>query len=284
MLIDAFFDKDTATFSYLLIDETTGQCAIIDPVLHYDPVTGRVSTAAADRLISVIKNKGLTLAWIFETHIHADHLTAAVYLKENLGGQIGVGIHILDVLQHWVPLFNAEQDTPLDGSQFDRLFADNETFTLGSLSITVMHTPGHTPACVSYVVGDAVFVGDTIFMPHLGTARTDFPGGDATTLYRSIHKLYQLPDATRVFVGHDYPEVGQEAAWQTTIAAQKLNNIMIREEIAEETYVKARQQRDLTLGVPRLLLPSLQVNLRAGRFGGKSANGTQYIKIPINVI
>ncbi|HXH65109.1 MAG TPA: MBL fold metallo-hydrolase [Mariprofundaceae bacterium] len=282
--IRAFFDQDTATVTYVVSDPASRRCAIIDPVLDYDSQAGVTATHSADEVAAYVEAAGLAVDWILETHIHADHLTAAAYLKERLGGNTGIGDRIVDVLAYWVPVFDTARDTPADGSQFDRLFADGERFAIGGLTVRVMHTPGHTPACVSYLIGDAVFVGDTLFMPYVGTSRTDFPDGDAATLYRSIHGILSLPDSTRIFTAHDYPPVGQAPAWESTVAGQKRDNIMIRDGISEAQYVERRRARDATLAVPRLILPSLQVNLRAGGLGQPNENGTQYIRIPLNVL
>lgn len=282
MKIHHFFDKDTATFTYVVSDPATRQCAIIDSVLDYDMHSGKTSTASADKVIAYIREQGLSVEWILETHAHADHLTGSHYLREKLGGKIGIGEHIKDVLAFWVPLFNTAHDTPLNGTQFDHLFKDGETFHIGSIEVKVLHTPGHTPACVSYLMGDAVFVGDTIFMPYVGTARTDFPGGSAQTLYRSIQKLFSLPENTRIFTCHDYPPQGQSEGHVSTVAEQKAKNSMVHEGVSEAEYVAARNAKDKGKAVPRLLLPSIQVNLRAGDLGKPESNGVQYIKIPLN--
>jgi len=282
MNIQSFFDPQTATISYVVADPATRACAIIDSVLDYDPDRGRVSTRSADHIIEYVRAQGYRVEWILETHVHADHLTAAAYLKKKLGGKTGIGNRTTEVLQHWVPIFNTARDTPLDGSQFDHLFADSETFNIGALTTTVLSTPGHTPACVSYHIGDAVFVGDTLLMPDYGTARTDFPGGDAHILYRSIRSLLALPDYTRVFTCHDYPPEGRGPAWESTVREQREQNILINEKVAEEAYVAERGRRDCGKPAPHLLLPSLQVNLRAGEFGTPENNGVRYIKIPVN--
>lgn len=284
MKIEHFFDQNTSTFTYLVIDTTSNKCAIIDSVLDYDMNSGRVTTDSADQVIQHIKQNNLDLEWILETHAHADHLTASSYIKKALGGKIGIGEHIKKVLEFWVPLFNTGHDTKLDGSQFDHLFKDEEVFKIGSIEVKVIHTPGHTPACLSYLMEDAVFVGDTIFMPYVGTARTDFPGGSAKTLYQSIHKLFSLKDTTRIFTCHDYPPQGQDVKFMSTVAEQKLNNVMINENVSEEEYIIARNKKDEGKAVPRLLLPSIQVNIRAGDLGEKEDNGKNYIKIPINSI
>jgi glyoxylase-like metal-dependent hydrolase (beta-lactamase superfamily II) len=282
MHIHHFFDKDTATFTYVASDEVTQKCAIIDSVLDYDMNAGKTSTVSADKVIAYVKENKFTVEWILETHAHADHLTASHYLKEKLGGKIGIGEHIKDVLEFWVPLFNTAHDTPLDGSQFDHLFKDGEVFKIGSIEVKVMHTPGHTPACLTYIMGDAAFVGDTIFMPYVGTARTDFPGGSAQTLYESIQKLLSLPENTKIYTCHDYPPEGKEVGYVSTVAEQKAQNSMVHQGVSEAEYVSARNAKDKGKAVPRLLLPSIQVNLRAGDLGKAENNGIQYIKVPLN--
>ncbi len=282
MHIQPFFDQDTATFSYVLSDEASRQCAIIDSVHDYDSSSAKVSTFSADKIIDYVNRNHLSVEWILETHIHADHLTASNYLKQKLGGKIAISETISKVLDYWVPLFNTYHDTPLDGSQFDHLFKDGESFKIGELEARVMHTPGHTPACASYVVKDAVFVGDTLFMPYGGTARADFPGGDAKTLYRSIQKIFSLGDDVRLFICHDYPPEGKEPSCEVTVAEQKKNNKYVNDRISEDAYIQLRNERDKNLPVPRLLLPSIQVNLRAGYLGDAEENGIQYIKIPLN--
>lgn len=284
MKIQHFFDDDTATFTYVISDEATGRCAIIDPVLNLDMASGRTSTVSADEVIDYAQKNSLSVEWILETHVHADHLTGAHYLKEKLGSKIGIGEHIKEVLKFWIPLFNTAHDTPLDGSQFDHLFKDGEIFNIGSIEVKVLHTPGHTPACISYLMGDVVFVGDTIFMPYVGTARTDFPGGSAKTLYHSIQKLLSLPKDTKIFTCHDYPPQGQGEAYVSTIAEQKSCNIMVHDGVSEQEYVAARNAKDKGKAVPRLLLPSIQVNMRAGSLGKPEENGVQYVKIPLNKI
>jgi glyoxylase-like metal-dependent hydrolase (beta-lactamase superfamily II) len=284
MKVEHFFDKNSATFTYVVSDPKTSQCAIIDSVLDYDIHAGQTSTDSADKVIAYVKENKLAVQWILETHAHADHLTASHYLREKLGGKIGIGEHIKEVLKFWVPLFNTAHDTPLDGSQFDHLFKDEETFNIGSIEVKVIHTPGHTPACVSYLVCDAAFVGDTIFMPYVGTARTDFPGGSARTLYRSIQKLLSLPESTRIFTCHDYPPQGQGVGYVSTVANQKAKNSMVHDGVSEAEYVVARNSKDIGKAVPRLLLPAIQVNLRAGDLGKAENNGVQYIKIPLNKV
>lgn len=282
MQIQPFFDKDTATVTYIVSDDATKACAIIDPVLDYDMAAGRTSTRSADTVLAYIQGNGLKVEWILETHIHADHLTGADYLKGKTGAKIGIGWKITEALAYWVPIFNTAHDTPLDGSQFDRHFKDGETFSIGKLAATALYTPGHTPVCMSYHIEGAVFVGDTIFMPYVGTSRTDFPGGSAATLYRSIRRILSLPDATRIFTCHDYPPEGSAPAWESTVGEQKKKNILINETVGEADYIRTREARDEGKPVPRLLLPSLQVNLRAGKLGAKEPNGRQYIKIPLN--
>jgi glyoxylase-like metal-dependent hydrolase (beta-lactamase superfamily II) len=262
MDIRPFFDTNTATVSYVVSDGKT--CAIIDSVLDYDLATGRSSTAFADQIVAYVTAHGLKVEWILETHIHADHLTAADYLKGKLGGKTAIGNKITEALAYWVPKF-AINDTPLDGSQFDKLWKDGERFSIGTLKAEVLFTPGHTPVCLCYHIGDAVFVGDTIFMPNVGTARADFPGGDAATLYRSIKKILALPDATRLFMCHDYPPKGNTPSWETTVGEQKKKNIFVSDSVSEAEYVQKRRARDETLAAPRLLTPSLKANLRAGK-------------------
>jgi len=282
MKIEHFFDKDTATFTYVVSDLKTSKCPIIDSVLDYDMNAGKTTTVSADKVIAYVCKNNLTVEWILETHAHADHLTASHYLRDKLGGKIGIGEHIKEVLKFWVPLFNTAHDTSLDGSQFDHLFKDGEVLTIGSIEVKVMHTPGHTPACLTYLIEDAALVGDTIFMPYVGTARTDFPGGSAQTLYQSIQKLLALPEATRIFTCHDYPPEGQSEDFLSTVADQKAKNSMVHDGVSEAEYVAARNAKDNGKAVPRLLLPSIQVNLRAGDLGKAEANGVQYIKIPLN--
>lgn len=280
--IKAFFHKDTSTMTYVVWCEATKKCAVIDSVLDYDPHAGRTSTHSADEVISFIKEHNLSAQWILETHIHADHLTAASYLKEHLNAKTAIDEHIKEVLDFWVPLYNIQKDTPSNASQFDHLFQEGEAFKIGNLNASVIHTPGHTPACVSYHIDGSLFAGDSIFMPSLGTARVDFPGGSAETLYNSIQKLFTLPDDTKIFVGHIYPKPDEPAVFETSIGEQKQKNIMLNATTSLEDYRAKREARDKTLSVPRLLLPSLQVNLRAGGFGEPETNGTHYIKIPVN--
>lgn len=282
--IKSFFDQDTATFSHILSDEDSKKAAIIDSLLGYDQYSGRSNSAAADEIIDYINQENLITEWILETHIHADHISAAQYLKRKIGGKIAIGARIKEVLNFWIPIFNSAKDTDYNASQFDHLFEDEEFFLLGNTKIKVIHTPGHTPACVSYLVEDAIFVGDSIFMPDVGTARTDFPGGNAEILYNSIQKILSLPETTRIFICHDYPPQNREVRASTTVKEEKEENILINKEVTKEEFIKMRIARDQGKAVPKLLLPAIQVNLRAGSFGDTEDNNLQYIKIPINKI
>jgi len=283
--ITAFFDHATFTVTYIVSDPKERRCAIIDSVLDYDPKSGRTSTLGADQLIDFVLDNRLSVDWILETHAHADHLTAAPYLKEKLGGQIAIGEHINGVQKVFKKLFNLEASFLADGSQFDRVFGEGDTFRIGNLEARVLHTPGHTPACVAYLVGDAAFVGDTLFMPDYGTARCDFPGGDAGTLYRSVQRLFELPQQTRLFLCHDYGAPGREEfAWETTVAEQRAKNIQIHEGIDEAKFVQMRVERDATLAMPTLILPAIQVNIRAGHLPPSEDNGVSYLKIPIDAV
>jgi glyoxylase-like metal-dependent hydrolase (beta-lactamase superfamily II) len=288
MQVEGFFDADTWTVSYIVLDTDTKQCALIDSVLDYDPKSGRTKTRSADRLIARVRELGASVAWILETHAHADHLTAAPYLKQQLGGQSAIGRHITAVQQVFGKLFNAGAGFARDGSQFDHLFTDDEAFRIGRLEARAMHTPGHTPACMSYVVSDAmetvVFVGDTLFMPDYGTARCDFPGGDARTLFRSINKLLSLPPETRLYMCHDYQPGGREVQFVSTVAEEREKNVHVRNGISEEEFVAMRQARDATLEMPTLILPSVQVNMRAGELPEPEDNGIRYLKIPLNAV
>ncbi len=280
--IQAFFDTDTSTVTYLVWDPATQKAAIIDPVLDYEPHAARLNTTSADTVLAAAKEKSLEIEWVLETHAHADHLSAADYIRAKTGARVGIGEHITKVQKIFVPIFGADDVAP-DGHVFDKLFADGETFEIGSMKIEVSHTPGHTPACISYLIEDAVFVGDTLFMPDYGTARADFPGGDAATLYQSIQKILSLPANTRVFVGHDYlPEGRDKPAWETTVAQQRESNRHVRQGVSETEFVERRNARDATLAAPRLILPSLQVNIRAGAMPPKAENGETYLKIPVN--
>ena len=279
--VRAFFDEATNTVSYLVSDPETRHAAIIDPVLDYDQRTGKASTHSADEILAAAKEAGLTVDWVLETHAHADHLSGAPYVKLKTGAKVGIGEHIREVQKIFRPVFNAT-DVSGDGSEFDHLFKEGETFRIGNLEGDILHTPGHTPACVSYVVGDAVFVGDTLFMPDYGTARADFPGGDARTLYRSIQKLLALPDETRIFVCHDYlPEGRKDYAWETTIGEERRNTHLSGK--TEDEFVAMREARDKDLAAPLLLLPSIQTNIRAGKLPPPDSNGVSYIKIPVKL-
>ena len=286
--VEGFFDPATWTVSYLVLDSATNHCALVDSVLDYDPKSGRTSHTSADRLIARVRELGANVQWILETHVHADHLTAAPYLKQELGGQLGIGQHITTVQKVFGALFNAGSDFARDGRQFDHLFADGETFAIGGLQARAMHTPGHTPACMTYVVSDATqtaaFVGDTLFMPDYGTARCDFPGGDARTLFRSINKVLSLPPETLLYMCHDYLPGGREVQFVSNVADERAHNVHVRNGISEEEFVAMRHARDATLGMPTLILPSVQVNMRAGQLPEPEANGTRYIKIPLNAV
>ena len=280
--ISGFFDEATNTVSYLVVDPASRAAAFVDPVLDFDPKSGKVATASADRLLDAAEKAGARIEWILETHAHADHLSAAQYLKAKTGARIGIGAHIDNVQKIFTPIFN--QKGPTDGREFDHLFKEGETFHIGELTVEVIATPGHTPACVSYKIGDAVFVGDTLFMPDYGTARADFPGGDARTLYRSIRKLLALPPETRLFLCHDYkPEGRDHYVWETTVGEQRAANIHVHEGVAEDDFVTMREKRDATLAAPVLLLPSIQVNIRAGHVPPAEDNGKRYLKIPLTV-
>jgi len=281
--VQAFFDEPTNTVSYLVADPATRRAAVIDPVLDFDAATGEASVRSADAILCAAEQERFAIDWILETHAHADHLTAAPYLRQRTGARVGIGEHIREVQAIFRPVFNLV-DVSGDGSEFDHLFADGETFQIGVLEAEVMYTPGHTPACVSYRIGDAVFVGDTLFMPDYGTARTDFPGGSARALYRSIRRILSLPPSTRIFVCHDYKAPGRDSfAWESTVAEQRARNIHIHDGITEEEFVALRSKRDATLAAPVLLLPSVQVNVRAGRFPSAESNGVRYLKIPVTL-
>ena len=283
--VSAFFDPPTNTFTYLVRDPSSDACAIIDSVLAFDYSSGRTDTRAADELIAHIREAGLQVQWILETHAHADHLSAAPYLQEQLGGKIGIGEHIIKVQQIFGKVFNAGTEFARDGSQFDALFADGDTFSIGNLGVKVLHTPGHTPACLSYLIGDAVFVGDTLFMPDYGTARCDFPGGDSATLYQSVQKLLALPDETRMYLCHDYlPEGRSHYVHETTVGEQRRRNIHIHDGVSEADFVALRDARDATLSAPKLLIPSVQVNMRAGHLPEPESNGQAYLKVPVNLL
>lgn len=283
--VHAFFDEATYTVSYVVVDPATRTCAIADSVLDYDAAAGRTKTASADSIIAFIRQQGLKLDWILETHVHADHLSAAPYIKQQLGGRIGIGFNITVVQNVFGKVFNAGTEFARDGSQFDHLFRDGETFRIGNIEARALHTPGHTPACMTYVIGDAAFVGDTLFMPDYGTARCDFPGGDARELYRSIRKIFALPAETRLFMCHDYKAPGRDDyRWETTVAAERASNIHVHDGVDEDSFVAMRRKRDAALDMPRLILPSVQVNMRAGKLPPAESNGTRYLKIPLDAL
>ena len=283
--VTPFFDETTNTVSYVVADPVTNKCAIIDSLLDYDASSGRTGTKSVDRLIKHVEQSKLTVDWIIDTHVHADHLTAAPYVRDVLGGRTAIGENIVRVQKIFGEIFNEGQTFHTDGSQFDHLFKDGETYTVGNINARAIYTPGHTPACMSHLIGDALFLGDTLFMPDSGTARCDFPGGDAQILYRSIHKLFDLPNETRAFMCHDYKAAGRdEFAWESTISEQKEKNIHVNKSINEREFIEMRTARDATLSMPKLLLPSVQVNMRAGNFPEPEANGKQYLKVPINTV
>ncbi len=283
--VKAFFDEPTNTVSYVVSDPETRRAAVIDSVLDYDPKSGRTSKHGADAIIAYVSEAELKVDWVLETHVHADHLSAAPYLKSALGGRMAIGAHITTVQNVFGKIFNAGTEFQRDGRQFDHLFEDGDTFELGSIPAKVIHTPGHTPADLTYVIGDAAFVGDTLFMPDYGTARCDFPGGSAQTLYRSIQKLFALPDDTRVFLCHDYKAEGRDHyAWETTVGEQKRANLHVHEGVSEAEFVKMRTERDRTLSMPTLILPSVQVNMRAGDLPPAEENGVRYLKIPLDTL
>ncbi|TLP60409.1 MBL fold metallo-hydrolase [Parasedimentitalea maritima] len=284
-LVKAFFDEATNTVSYVARDPQSSACAIIDPVLDFDHASGRTNTASADIIISWITEQALTLDWVLESHVHADHLSAAPYLQEKLGGKIGIGANITVVQDTFGKVFNEGTEFQRDGSQFDALLSHGDSFNIGQMQADVLHTPGHTPACMTYVIGDAAFVGDTLFMPDFGTARCDFPGGSSAQLYASIQKILALPDETRIFVCHDYKAPGRdEFAWETTVGEQKALNVHIGNGRSIEDFTKMRDSRDATLGMPKLILPSLQVNMRAGQMPEPDEQGDVFLKLPINKI
>ncbi|MFN3514916.1 MAG: MBL fold metallo-hydrolase [Phenylobacterium sp.] len=284
-VVKAFFDEATFTVSYVVRDPGSQAAAVIDSVLDYDPAAGRTGRSSADAVAAYIREEGLEVVWQLETHAHADHFSAAPYLQAEVGGQLAIGERIVQVQEVFGKLFNAGTEFARDGRQFDRLFRDGDRFAIGGLQAIALHTPGHTPACMSYVIGDAAFVGDTLFMPDYGTARCDFPGGDAATLYHSVRRLLQLPGETRMFLCHDYKAPGRETyAWETTVADQREANVHVREGVSEAEFVALREARDKTLDMPRLILPSIQVNMRAGRLPEPEDNGVRYLKIPLDVL
>ena len=282
--VQGFFDPATWTVSYVVYDKPGSACAIIDSVLDYDPKSGRTRTTSADRLIAFVRAHELQVQWILETHAHADHLSAAPHLRQQLGGQVAIGAGITSVQDVFKGIFNLEPEFHPDGRQFDHLLQDGECFAIGALTAKAISVPGHTPACMAYQIGDAVFVGDTLFMPDVGTARCDFPGGNAHQLYASVHKLLSLPDHTRLFMCHDYPPTDRAPVWETTVAAQRQGNIHVHDGISEEAFVKMRQARDATLDMPVLILPAVQINIRAGAMPPKDSNGVSYLKIPLNAL
>ena len=282
--VRAFFDPATWTLTYIVKDPSSSSCAIVDSVLDYEAASGRTKTKSADQVIAMVESENLTVEWILETHVHADHLSAAPYLHNKLGGKIGIGAHITDVQNIFGNLFNAEPEFRRDGSQFDHLFTDGDTFAIGGLTATAMHTPGHTPACMTYHIGDALFVGDTMFMPDFGTARCDFPGGDARVLYQSIQRLLALPPETRMFMCHDYMPNGREMQYETTVGEQKVSNLHVHDGVSEDEFVAMRSAKDKTLSMPTLILPSVQVNMRAGELPPAEDNGVRYLKIPLDAV
>ena len=280
--VKAFHDEATSTVTYVVSDPATKRAAIIDPVHDFDAASGGISTESADSVVAFVRDQALEIDWILETHVHADHLSGAPYLREHLGGKTAIGANVTAVQEIFKGVFNLE-DFATDGSQFDHLFAAGESFSIGEIAAQVIETPGHTPACITYVIGDAAFVGDTLFMPDFGTARTDFPGGSAAQLYDSIRRILALPDETRLFMCHDYKAPGRDHfAWETSVAEQRTNNIHINDEVSKDAFVEMRESRDKELGMPKLILPSLQVNLRAGRLPPAEDNGTRYLKIPLD--
>ncbi len=284
-MVKAFFDEATNTVSYVVSCPETRRAAIIDSVLDYDAASGRTTTRSADEIINYIKHENLTVEWLLETHVHADHLSAAPYLQEKLGGSLAIGSEIVQVQKIFGKVFNAGTEFARDGSDFDRLFSDGDTFRIGNLEAMALYVPGHTPADMAYVIGDAAFVGDTLFMPDYGTARADFPGGDAGQLFRSIRRLLSLPGETRLFLCHDYKAPGRDSyAWETTVAAQKAANVHVHDGVSEEAFVAMRTARDATLSMPKLILPSIQVNMRGGRLPQPEDNGVRYLKIPLDTL
>ncbi|TVS02554.1 MAG: MBL fold metallo-hydrolase [Rhodobacteraceae bacterium] len=283
--VTAFFDEDTFTITYVVRDPNGTACAIIDSVLDFDYASGHTSTKSADEVIAFVQEKGYRVEWLLETHVHADHLSAAPYLQEKLGGKIGIGKNITVVQDTFGKVFNEGTEFERDGSQFDKLFSEGDSIHIGQLRVDVLHTPGHTPACLTYAIGDAAFVGDTLFMPDFGTARCDFPGGSADMMWDSVQKILALPDETRIFVGHDYKAEGRDHyAWETTVGEQKAANKHVGAGATKEDFVKARTERDSQLGMPRLIVPSLQVNMRAGQMPKAEDNGTVYLKVPVNTL
>ncbi len=283
--VTAFFDDATNTVSYVVKDPNSNKVAIVDSVLDFDFASGHTDTKSADEVIKFIKDNGLEVEWILESHVHADHLSAAPYIQQQIGGKIGIGSNITVVQDTFGKVFNEGTEFQRDGSQFDKLFVEGDTFKVGDLEGRVLHTPGHTPACLTYVIGDAAFVGDTMFMPDFGTARCDFPGGSAEDLYNSIQKILALPDETRIFVAHDYKAPGRdEFAWETTVGEQKAKNVHVGADKTKDDFIKMRTERDAQLGMPKLIIPSIQVNMRAGKMPEPEDNGEVYLKVPVNVL
>ena len=282
--IKGFFDDQTSTISYVVHDNIEKKCAVIDSVLDFDYSSGDIDYVNADKIISYVDQNKLNVEWLIETHVHADHLSASPYIQKKLGGKIGISEKISDIQNIFGKTFNAGTEFQRDGSQFDKLFKDNDEYKIGNINCKVINTPGHTPACTAHVIGNSIFVGDTLFMPDLGSARADFPGGDARQLYRSIQKILSYPDETRIFVCHDYPPSSREVKWSTTVGEQKENNVHVKTSILEDEFVKIREARDKTLNMPKLIIPSIQVNMRAGNLPPPEDNGSVYIKVPINSI
>lgn len=282
--VTAFFDEATNTISYVVKDPASRACAIVDSVMDIDYAAGRISFEHADRIAEHVRAQGLQVEWLIETHVHADHLSAAPYLQEQLGGKIGIGERIVQVQETFGKVFNEGTEFARDGSQFDRLFVDGDSYRIGSMTAFAMHTPGHTPACMTHVIGDSAFVGDTLFMPDGGTARADFPGGDARTLYRSTRRILALPDATRLFMCHDYGPGGRDIRWETTVGEQRVRNIHVQDGVDEDDFVRMRTERDATLAMPRLILPSLQINMRAGRLPPRDRDGRLFLKVPLDAL
>ena len=282
--IQAFFEETTNTISYVVRDPTSSSCAIIDSVLDIDYAAGRIATTSADQIIAFVTEHKLKVEWLIETHVHADHLSAAPYIQSKCGGKIGIGEQITVVQETFGKVFNEGTDFQRDGSQFDHLFKDGDTYKIGALDALVMHTPGHTPACMTHVIGDAAFVGDTLFMPDGGSARADFPGGDSRTLFRSIRRVLSLPPDIRLFMCHDYGPNGRNIRWETTVAEQRAHNIHVRDGISEDEFVAMREARDKTLDMPKLIIPSLQVNMKAGELPKPDASGKRFLKVPLNVL
>ncbi len=282
--VTAFFDEPTNTVSYVVKDPRTDACAVVDSVMDIDYAAGRVSHGSADKIIAFIQANKLRLDWLIETHVHADHLSAAPYIQQKLGGKLGIGNNITLVQDTFGKIFNEGTEFQRDGSQFDQLFGDGDSYRIGTMTGFAMHTPGHTPACMTHVIGDAAFVGDTLFMPDGGSARADFPGGDARTLYRSIRRVLSMPGETRLFMCHDYAPNGREFRWETTVAEERANNIHVHDGITEDAFVAMREARDKTLGMPRLIIPSLQVNMRAGELPPPDATGKRFLKVPLNIL